>query len=313
MSFPAAPETVGRRPALGTAFLLLAFVVLAPPLFLLGPLLLLLLVSRPRSGREWLWIVLAALATTRLTLMPEAIESLPNRIILAAAATTSGIFLVLSILLRSWSVTSRALLAIVISAVALIGWARSAGISIGDLDAAILPDVVNGVKVLLRGSPAEDVDAATIVAGQMARVFAGMTALQALAGMLLAWAWYHRVATRPFPPPTGSFRSYRFNDHLVWGAIVTLALAVIPVGASFSRAAQNGLVVWAGLYAARGLAIGATVAAPWPLAGKLLLVAFAALTFPVAIITLITVGVADTWLDFRSRIRTADSGGFNAN
>ena len=140
-----------------------------------------------------------------------------------------------------------------------------------------------------------------------------MTALQAFAGLSLAWAWYHRVAATPLPPPTRPFRDFRFNDHLVWGAIVMLALAVIPVGATFSRAAQNGLVVWAGLYAARGLAIGATIAAPWPLAGKLLLVAFAALTFPVAIITLITVGVADTWLDFRRRIRTVDSGGFNAN
>jgi hypothetical protein len=309
--------SVGQRPAFGTAFLLLAYVVLAPPLFLLAPLLLLLLASRPRTGREWLWIGLAALATARLMLLPEAIASLPNRIILASAATLSGIFLVLSILLRAASVPSRALLAILITAAAMIGWARSAGISIGDLDAAILPDVVAGVRLLLRGSPASEIDSATIVAGQMARVFSGMTALQAFAGLSLAWAWYNRVAARPFPPPSGPFRDFRFNDHLVWGAIVTLALAVIPVGATFTRAAQNGLVVWAGLYAARGLAIGATVASPWPLAGKLLLVAFAALTFPIATVTLITVGVADTWLDFRSRIRRADNGGggrgFDAN
>ena len=37
---------------------------------------------------------------------------------------------------------------------------------IGDLDAAILPDVVNGVKILLRGSPAEDVDAAVQAAAK---------------------------------------------------------------------------------------------------------------------------------------------------
>jgi hypothetical protein len=313
MTLPAASETFGRRPAFGIAFLLVAYVVFAPPLFLLSPLLLLLLASRPATGREWLWIGLAALASVRLGFAPAALDSLPNRLILAGAVTMSGTFLILCILFPTSGFPSRVLLAVGLTAAILFGWARTAGIAIEELDQTMLREVTAGMNSLLAGSSPDERDAARAVAGWVARHFSGLLALEACFGISLAWIWYHRVARRPIPPPPGRFRDFTFNDHLVWGAILTLALAVFPLGATLTRAAQDGLVVWGGLYAMRGLAVALAGIASWPLSGKLLILAFALLTFPVATGSLIALGLADTWLAFRDRLRRPEGGGIDAD
>ncbi len=138
-------------------------------------------------------------------------------------------------------------------------------------------------------------------AASVARLFPGMVALQALLGLGLAWRWYHRIATSPLPPPPAPFRVFRFDDHLIWGAIFTLALALVPLGEPAGRIAENLLVVWVGLYGVRGLAVAQHASRNWPLPGKLLMFAFAFLALPVALGTLVTLGLADTWLDFRNR------------
>ena len=313
MSQSAVPDGVGRRPAFGIAFLLVAYLFLAPPLFVLAPLLLLLLASRPTTGREWLWIALATLVSVRLGTGTAASASLPNRLVLAGAVTVAGAFLILSALLRNSSTVGRALAAVGVTSLALTLWSRSAGIGMDDLDQAIRAELEPGVSLFLKGAGQTESANALAFARELARLFLGLLALQAVAGLTLAWAWYHRIAGRPLSPPPGPFRDFRFNDHLVWGAIVTLALAVLPVGDSFTRAAQNGLVVWGGLYAARGLAVVVTAIGPWPLSGKLLVMAFALLTLPVAIGTLITLGLADTWLDFRRRFSAPEAGGYDAD
>jgi hypothetical protein len=313
MALPAAPDAVGRRPAFVAAFLLVVYVLVAPPLFLLIPLLLLLLVSRPATGRELLWIGLAALGTLRLASGPTAVAGLPDRLVLAGAVTVTGAFVVLCYLLPRWTFTGRALAAVALTAAALYGWARTAGIELAELDRVVERDLAASIDLFFKGSSATEIEGAKGVATQVARQFSGVLAFQSLVGLALAWGWYHRVSSRPIGPVPGPFRSFRFNDHLVWGAIFTLALAVFPVGATFTRAAQNGLVLWGGLYATRGLAVAVAGMASWPLAGKLLIVAFALPAFPVAIGTAITIGLADTWLDFRGRFGAPERGGFHAD
>ena len=63
MTAPAAP-TLGRRAGFGATAVLAAFLLLAPPLYLLGPFALLTLLSRPRSAREILFLALAGLGIT---------------------------------------------------------------------------------------------------------------------------------------------------------------------------------------------------------------------------------------------------------
>jgi hypothetical protein len=53
--------------------------------------------------------------------------------------------------------------------------------------------------------------------------------------------------------------------------------------------------------------------AAWSLGGKVLTLALAVLTFPVATGTLIALGLADTWLDFRGRMGPSEAGGYDAD
>ena len=76
---------------------------------------------------------------------------------------------------------------------------------------------------------------------------------------------------------------------------------VVPLGEPTARIAHNLLVVWVGLYAVRGLAVAQNASRSWPFPGKLLMFAFAFLALPIAFGTLVTLGLADTWLDFRNR------------
>jgi hypothetical protein len=73
----------------------------------------------------------------------------------------------------------------------------------------------------------------------------------------------------------------------------------------------NLLVVWIGLYAARGAAVMATVLAPVPLPFKALALALAIPLAPVALGAFLALGLADTWLDMRARLaaRAPTSGG----
>ena len=111
----------------------------------------------------------------------------------------------------------------------------------------------------------------------------------------LAW---HITGGRIDPEP-GRFRDFQFNDHLIWGAIVTLGLVLAPLAQPWSLLALNLLVVWAGVYAARGMAVAMTILARWSLSLRLALCISGALLLPYAAGALMLVGIADTWLDLR--------------
>jgi len=95
-------------------------------------------------------------------------------------------------------------------------------------------------------------EAALAAAPALAKLFPGLTALQGLLGVALAWAWYHRVASRPVGAPPRPLREFRFNDHLIWGAIFTLGAMLLPLEEPWNRVIVNLLVVWMGIYAMRG-------------------------------------------------------------
>jgi len=59
MGSSAAPDP-GRRVSFGAAAVLAGFLLLAPPLYLLGPFALLSLFALPRSPRELFWLVVAS-------------------------------------------------------------------------------------------------------------------------------------------------------------------------------------------------------------------------------------------------------------
>ena len=145
----------------------------------------------------------------------------------------------------------------------------------------------------------------------MASVYPGVAILGAIAGGALAsaLAWYitdGRAGQQPRP-----FGEIRFNDHMIWGAIVTLALVMLPLPAPFAEFAANALVVWAGLYMARGAAVVGHMAGRWPLPLRISLALAAVLLLPYALGGLLLLGLADTWLDFRRADPPPTQGAFH--
>lgn len=321
MTIPAAPlpRGEGRRSPLGTAFLVAAFALFASPLIplLIGPLALLLLFSRPTTLREWGWMILAFLmagwALSR--------ESGPVEDILRAGCLfATGAFTIATFLVRSQAFT-RALIALVVATVCLSVWGHSMGLTLASFEQKTLEglnatyrsiDVGAATDPETRANLQSFVDSLLQAAPSLARIFPGILALETILGLVLSWRWYHIVAARPLGPPPERFRDFRFNDHLVWGAILTLALALLPLPAPWSDLTRNVLVVWIGLYTVRGLAVSGTVTASWP---RPLKVIAAILILPLVQLfggILLTMGLADTWLDIRGRLKPSNSGGIHS-
>ncbi len=310
MTSPAAPQDLGRRSALAVALAVVAFLFLAPPLFLLAPLALLLLFSRPSTVREWLWIALAGLSASKIVLDLEAAPA-PARLLGAMGMIMAGAFVVLAHAAPRQGGLGRAAIAVAIGVLGVIAWGRSAGLELSAIDAAVGADLKRSLEILLEGAAPDQVQSALASVPAVARAFPAIAALQALLGLTLAWSWYHRLAIRPIGEPPGPFSAFRFNDHLIWGAILTLGLALAPLGDTFARVITNALVMWAGLYAVRGLAVAGHGARRWPIPGRILVVVMSFLAAPIALGTLLSLGLADTWIDFRNR--AVPAGGSNAD
>jgi hypothetical protein len=182
-----------------------------------------------------------------------------------------------------------------------------------ELDSQIEAGLRTTVPLMLGDAPASQVNAALSAIPLFVRLVPGFVAFQALVGLGLAWRWYQRIARSPLPPPASRFLEFRFNDHLVWGAILNLALAFVPLGAGVDRMVDCALVVWIGLYATRGLAVTATTTARWSVPGRLVIVALSFLALPLAFGTLVMLGLGDMWLDFRRRVPPSSLGGTDAN
>jgi hypothetical protein len=108
----------------------------------------------------------------------------------------------------------------------------------------------------------------------------------------------------------GPLREFRFRDGLVWVLVAGLVLLVAPLGAAASRIGENATLFMGLLFLARGGAVliwtGAAVASSaWT---WLLLGVGALLAYPVALGLALALGLADTWLHLRDRLRRAGVG-----
>ncbi len=313
MDFPAAPRP-GRRVSFGAVVALAAFLLLAQtPLFLLAPFVLLTLFSRPRTLRELLWLVVAGTGTG---LALQGSRSLPVEIMWASALLLAAVFLVLSV--RSQSpVFGRALLAVLITTLAIGGWEWSRGVTWDAVQQSFTTMLRDGYQAMLPapGSTTGRSDLQTVLqpfidsAPDLARAMPGILMLEGLAGVLLAWGWHRRIASQPLGQPPAPFRRFRFNDQLVWGAIFTLAALVLPLPAEAKAVAENLLILWMGLYAMRGLAVAVAILSPGPVGFKVLVSVMAILLFPLTLGVCLALGLADTWLDIRGRLTPQASGG----
>lgn len=293
----------------GQVLALAGFLLVAPPMFLFGPLAALLIVSRPATVREWVWLT-AALAWSVLWLQQAG--GLGAQFARAAAVLVSGSFLALT-LWRPSNRVSQALAATGGAAVGLAVWMYGLGLRWSALRDAVEAELA----ALQRGVPGglTGVAGASEISAQMAAMaetvsdlYPGLLALAAIAGLRLAWAWYHRIADRPVGAPPAPFSAFSFSDQLIWGWVIGLALSLTPEPAWLRLVGANILLVWSALYATRGMAVFVTGARRTP---KSVLAALALVTvvlLPFVLSGLTMVGLADTWLDFRRRMTPATGG-----
>jgi Ca2+/Na+ antiporter len=285
------------------------------PVFFLGLLAALLLVSGPRTPREWFWIVIAVTALAAWFRMP---TSLADHTVRAAAAFFIGTFVVLT-LMGVRSLFTRASVAVLVGAIAMIGWYVAFHLRFIDLQNEIitrtwdewrliwtdLPAAVPSGDAVTEGGVADLARQRAAVLIDLAYLFPALLALAALASARLTWSWYHRIARAPLLAPAGRLGDFRFNDHLVWLLVALIALLVVPVPAAATLIAANALVVVGCIYALRGGAVAQTRLAgvsPW-FVGLLMLIMLP--FFYIIPLGLALLGIADTWLDFRRRAAPA--------
>lgn len=280
-------------------------------MFLFGPLGALLLVSRPATLREWAWLV-GAIGWSALWLQQAG--GLGGQFARSAAVLVSGSFLALT-LWRPSNRVGRALAATGGAALALAIWMVGLGVRWSALQGAVneeMTAVQTAMQRTLSGSDewSEMSRQMALMADTVSLLYPGLLALAAIAGLRLAWAWYHRIADRPVGTPPAPFTAFGFSDQLIWGWVVGLALALVP-GFGWARiAGANILLVWGALYAMRGLAVAVTAGRRTPPAVLAALAVVTVVLLPFVLGGLMTVGLADTWLDFRRRL-TPSTGGYD--
>jgi Predicted membrane protein (DUF2232) len=288
---------------------LAGFLLFAPPMFLFGPLAALLLVSRPATVREWVWL-LGALGWSALWLHQAG--GLGAQFARSAAVLVSGCFLALT-LWRPSNRICRALTATAGAALALAVWMVGLGVRWAALQAAVEEEMEvfqTAMRRTLSGADgwSEMSRQVSLMADTISLLYPGLLALAAIAGLRLAWAWYHRIANRPVGAPPLPFPAFAFNDQLIWGWVIGLALALVPEPSWAPVAGANVLLIWCALYATRGLAVIAFFGRRTPPAVLVILAMVTLVLLPFVLGGLTIVGLADTWLDFRRRLTPATGG-----
>jgi len=296
----------------GAVLALGAYLLLAPPVLMLAPLAGLLLLSRPGTTREWAWII-GALAWSAVWLSQPA--GLALQFARAGAVLLTGTFLALTV----WQPSarfSRALGATTIAAAAMILWMWHLDLGWAEVQRALEQNLLTYNRDLMMrlseaaGTPAGSEGSLSEMSSMVQTVgslYPAFLVLASLAGLRLAWRWYHRIARRPLGPAPAPFTTFQFHDQLVWGWVAGLSLSLLPLAPGGQQIGGNLLMIWAALYAARGLAVFSVGSGrvSSPVVAAISVVAVFLLPFVLAGLTLL--GLADTWLDFRRRLVTTST------
>jgi hypothetical protein len=266
----------------------------------------LLLLSRPGTLREWLWL-LGAVGWTVIWLNQSG--GLAAQFAHAAAVLVTGTFLALTVW-RPSGRFSRVLAATALAGAALTLWMGHLGVDWSEVRRAVEHDLwtYNRDLIMRLGEAATSSGARSLMDEMSATVrtigvlYPALLTIGSVAGLRLAWSWHHRIARRPLGAPLPAFSAFEFSDQLVWGWIVGLGLCLLPLPEVWMTVGVNLLMVCAILYAVRGLAVfsAGSKRVPGAVIATLTVIAMFLLPFVMGGLTLL--GLADTWLDFRRRL-----------
>jgi hypothetical protein len=135
-----------------------------------------------------------------------------------------------------------------------------------------------------------------------AAVFPAMIGIASMAALGVAW-WVRTRLVGEGDQGLAPLREFRFNDQLVWLMIGGLLLLFVQVGDAFARVGSNALVFMAALYMLRGAAVFVFLSGGLSMLGYMLMFLGLLVAFPVFMSIAVLIGVGDTWLDLRSRVR----------
>ena len=299
---------------LRASWLILAVVLLSPisPLVLVGVPLALLLLSF--CNRELMALVVAAvILATVFTGMPDASRALwiAER---GWALLLGGAFVLATLARPRDRVISRSL------------YALGAVFAVIALHSLFQPDLVSELDWWVAGElrdaagRAYDVFSALSASGESAwaerfgatvfqwaevqvAVYPAFLALASVAALEVGWFVVSRFwGTRA---SLGPLKEFRFADQLVWVLIAGLALLVLPIGGLAGRLGENAMLFMGGLYLVRGIAVmawvaAATITSTWVAA---MWAICALLLYPMVAGAALAIGLSDTWLDLRARLR----------
>ena len=279
---------------------------------LLGlPLAGLLLVAGPARRHEWAVAVLAAAAAVA-TLAPRA-DTPVDALVNAYVVLVSAAFVCMALLAPTGGDGGRGALRMAVRAWlwGVAGTVLLATVMWGGVPwREIAWQATHGVRAALMHRLADfSLDAGIVdrVVGGVSSTVPALLALETFAGLTLAWQLHVRLAARPLGPALAPFREFRFADAWVWAVVAGLAVWTAPVFAGLKTAALNLLVVLGAFYLLRGAAVvvtfaGAAGLSPAALVGALVVSAVLAVPLLFIVPGLATLGVTDTWLEFRRRL-----------
>ena len=295
----------GARTNWRLVFSTVAFALWASASFVGIPLVALMLAARPRDRAQWGATILVGVAS--IVLLVTARGSLVSAAAHAYIVLVAATFVVLTLIAPTRFLPQALRASGIALGVALV----LARVILGPDAADMLQwEATRRASEMLRPLIALRPEA-YVVFDQTVRVLGetvpALLVLQALAGLGLAWQWHQRLTAHPLGIPLARFREFRFADGWIWAVVGAVTVWITPFLAGFKAAALNLLIVLGTLYLLRGAAIVvafAVILGISPITLTIGLLAAAVLAVPLLLVVpgLATLGMTDTWLEFRRRL-----------
>jgi hypothetical protein len=286
-----------------------------------------LAVTRPENPREWLWLSITSALSLVWVL---GAGGLADQAVNAMAVLMTGAFIAISAADQRPAFT-RAAWAVLVACAAIVLWSSIWGIRWVDVELALTRQWwafcrgLTAVADFANASPRSHafIERMADAGRPIARIFPARLIVSGILGLVVAAAWHQRLSHRPLGRAVDRLSSFRFTDHLIWLVILGVAVLVVPQVRLFQNLADrspvwemwfyavsywgpvatNLLVVCGALYVARGAAVIRRILRPGPAIAMAVIATLFLLPFALA--ALATLGVADTWIDFRQRIGAA--------
>lgn len=155
---------------------------------------------------------------------------------------------------------------------------------------------------------AERLNLQRTISRSAAPLFPALLGLEALAACALAWALYHRLSRARIGAALAPLSRFAFSDQLVWALVAGITMLLLPTLAAVGPMGWNITVFIGALYVLRGYGIYAWFTSQRVAAVSLVL---AIAAFPLSLVTVpaaLGLGLTDTWLDWRARLRIVRPG-----